>query len=400
MSENNKNSESKKTIRINTVSNDVYGLNNIGGNSKNKASNSRVSNDSKKVKQSPTTEKYVSSSEAIDKMLSLCKKFFVTGTIFIAATAIIVGGTIYFTGYDPIPIIEKHFIYASDTDDIQEDIVEMLPGLNTSKALISEDLFNDLYNFVSLDLAQVILDEELFRKGREDFNTKIAEFYSTQYQDAIVTDDVIYNALRDIYSTENRYPYSLTLTSVGKVMRDGKAVTKISVDINSVDDDLGFHVWNIALFLNNNKEIVDAKILAENKSLKNTRTPLSPSLSLITNGVDDSTIRTTKAFLKGMTNEALYNKIVASGKEFNQSQLKAFFSKLSLQDKDYEVLSEMFKVSKGVGSNFAITEVMATDFNGEPLTDIIISIKSNGNTYKYDLVYNRREKALVKVSTV
>ena len=60
----------------------------------------------------------------------------------------------------------------------------------------------------------------------------------------------------------------------------------------------------------------------------------------------------------------------------------------------------MFKVSKGVGSNFAITEVMATDFNGEPLTDIIISIKSNGNTYKYDLVYNRREKALVKVSTV
>jgi hypothetical protein len=175
-------------------------------------------------------------------------------------------------------------------------------------------------------------------------------------------------------------------------------MTKLSVDINAVDDDLGFHVWNIALFLNSDYKINEIKVLAENKTMKNTRTPLDPSLAVITNGINDSMVRSLNTFYKGMTNETLYNKLSAGSKSFSQSQLKAFFSKLNLQEKDYDVLTEMFELSRGNCSNFAITEVISTDFDGEPITDIIMSIQVGDDIYRYDLQYNRRDKALIAIA--
>ena len=153
-------------------------------------------------------------------------------------------------------------------------------------------------------------------------------------------------------------------------------------------------------FLNSDNKIEDVKLLAENKTLNNTRTPLDPSLSVITNGTNDNINRSVNTFLKGLTNENLYKKLVASDKPFNESQLKAFFSKLNISDINYDVLSEMFEISKGNGSNFSITEVLNTDFDGEPITDIILSIKSGEDVYKYDLQFNRREKVLVTISKV
>lgn len=399
MDYNKKNSSSfneKKSIKINTA--DVYSSgihNNVKSQNVNKNlnSNKNVShfNNSHRSKD-------VSSGEAIDKMISMGKSFFINGTIFIAVSTIAIGGTIFLTGYDPVPLIEKHFIYTSNKDNTEENIITKLTSLDISKDLPTEDIFSKYYDFVNVDLGDILLNEELFNQGRQAFNAEITKFYSENYITDIESDDVLYNALSNIYEGESRYPYSLSLTSIGKVVRNSKALTKLSVDINAVDDDLGFHVWNLALFMDNNGKITDIKVLAENKTLKNTRTPLSPSLSIITNGIKDSTTRSVNSFLKGITNENLYNKLAASGKSFNTAQLKAFFSKLNLNEIDYDTLSEMFEVSKGNGSNFAITEVISTDFDGEPITNIILSLKLDDYVYRYDLQYNRREKALIKVS--
>lgn len=379
-------SNEKKSIKIQTS--DVYSSDNLN----------RINTDSIRHTHVTPAKKEVSSSEAVDKMLSLGKSFFVNGTIFVAITTVFVGGTIFFTGYDPIPIIEKHFIYTSNDDGAEVDEIVKLTSLDLSKDLPSEDVFDTFYNMVNVDLGEVLLNQDLFYEGREAFNSQMGKFYSPEYLEQLSTNDILYNVLESIYEGENRYPYSTTLTSIGKVIRNSKPLTKLSIDINAVDDDLGFHVWNIALFLNSNNQITDVKVLAENKTLKNTRTPLSPSLAVITNGVKDSTARSVNTFLKDISNEGLYNKFIASSKSFNQSQLKAFFSKMNMQEKDYEVLSEMFKVSKGNGSNFAITEVISTDFDGEPITDIILSLKSGEETYRYDLQYNRRDKSIVKIS--
>lgn len=376
----------KKSIKIKTS--DVYNSDHMN----------RINADSTKHQPVAPAKKEVSSSEAIDKMLSIGKSFFVNGTIFVALTTIVVGGTIFFTGYDPIPIIEKHFIFTSKDEGAKAEDITKLTSLELSKDLPSEDVFNTFYDMINLEFGEVLLNQDLFYNGREAFNSQMSKFYSQEYLEQLATNDIIYNVLESIYEGENRYPYSTTLTSIGKVIRNSKSLTKLSVDINAVDDDLGFHIWNIALFLNSDNKIVDVKVLAENKTLKNTRTPLSPSLSIITNGVKDSTSRSVNTFLKDITNENLYNKLIASSKPFNQSQLKAFFSKLNMQEIDYEVLTEMFKISRGNGSNFAITEVISTDFDGEPITDIILSLKSGDETYRYDLQYNRRDKAISKIS--
>lgn len=376
----------KKSIKIKTS--DVYNSDHMN----------RINVDSTKHQPVAPAKKEVSSSEAIDKMLSIGKSFFVNGTIFVALTTIVVGGTIFFTGYDPIPIIEKHFIFTSKDEGAKAEDITKLTSLELSKDLPSEDVFNTFYDMINLEFGEVLLNQDLFYNGREAFNSQMSKFYSQEYLEQLATNDIIYNVLESIYEGENRYPYSTTLTSIGKVIRNSKSLTKLSVDINAVDDDLGFHIWNIALFLNSDNKIVDVKVLAENKTLKNTRTPLSPSLSIITNGVKDSTSRSVNTFLKDITNENLYNKLIASSKPFNQSQLKAFFSKLNMQEIDYEVLTEMFKISRGNGSNFAITEVISTDFDGEPITDIILSLKSGDETYRYDLQYNRRDKAISKIS--
>lgn len=376
----------KKSIKIKTS--DVYKSDHMN----------RINADSTKHQPVAPAKKEVSSSEAIDKMLSIGKSFFVNGTIFVALTTIVVGGTIFFTGYDPIPIIEKHFIFTSKDEGVKVEDITKLTSLELSKDLPSEDVFNTFYDMINLEFGEVLLNQDLFYNGREAFNSQMSKFYSQEYLEQLATNDIIYNVLESIYEGENRYPYSTTLTSIGKVIRNSKSLTKLSVDINAVDDDLGFHIWNIALFLNSDNKIVDVKVLAENKTLKNTRTPLSPSLSIITNGVKDSTSRSVNTFLKDITNENLYNKLIASSKPFNQSQLKAFFSKLNMQEIDYEVLTEMFKISRGNGSNFAITEVISTDFDGEPITDIILSLKSGDETYRYDLQYNRRDKAISKIS--
>lgn len=342
----------------------------------------------------------ISHTEALNKMVSLCKSFFINGTVFIAVATILIGAGVFFSGYDPIPLIEKHFIYTSKEEAKAEEAIVKLHSIDLSKQLQSEDTFSTLYDFVNVKLGEIILDKELYDSGLESFNQRLSQYSTIEYSGEMISNSVVYQMLNSIYSSTNRYPYSVTLTSIGSVTRNSSVLTKLSVDVNAVDDDLGFHVWNLAIFLNSDNKIHDVKLLAENKTLTNTRTPLDPALSVLTNGVNDNLSRTVNSFLKGITNESLYNKLNASAKPFNESQLKAFFSKLSLKDADYGVLSEMFKVSRGNGSNFAITEVISTDFDGEPITDVILSIKIGEEVYKYDLQYNRREKALVSISKV
>lgn len=396
------NNNEKKSIKINTA--DIYGSNSINpkrnpaSNNINFASNKNITQGkNNKNNNKVNTGKEVSTGEAIDKMISIGKSLFINGTIIIGISTVAIGGTVFFTGYDPIPIIEKNFIYKKGATALEENVITKLKGLDITKDLPTEDMFNKYYDFVNVDLGEIILDNTLFDLGSSAFNAQMSKFYAQSYIDTLSTNDVIYTALSNIYGSQNRYPYSVSLTSIGKTIRNSESVVKLSIDINAVDDDLGFHVWNIALFINNEGKIVDAKLLAENKTLKNTRTPLNPSLSIITNGIKDSTTRSVNTFLKGMTNEKLYNKTVASGKSFDNSQMKAFFSKLNLEEKDYKVLGEMFEVSKGNGSNFAITEVISTDFDGEPITNIILSLKSDDYTYRYDLEYNRRDKMLIGV---
>ena len=303
------------------------------------------------------------------------------------------------TNYNVFPVIEKIFVRDEDTEKVKETLIE-IQGLDLNKDIVTEEEFKTIKNRIDSEISSIILEETLFKEGQSAFNNKMEMFYTQGYMEKIITEDVLYNALKDIYGFDNRYPYSISLTSIGKVMKNNKPVTKVVVDINSVDDDRGFHVTSLAMFFNNKYEIEDMKLIFQNKDYINTRTPLDDEYSLITNSTSNIMVREINKFMKEFNNKALYDKIQISSLDINNSQLKSFFSNLHIEQKDYDVLSELFKLIKGNSRNLAIVEYMQTDFNVEATTSIIIGVKTTEKTYKYNLQFDRCAEKLICISKI
>lgn len=311
----------------------------------------------------------------------------------------ITGVGVLTTNYNVFPVIEKIFVRDENTEKVKETLME-IEGLDLYKDIVTEEEFKTIKNRIDSEISSIILEESLFKEGQSAFNNKMEMFYTQGYLDKTITEDVLYNALGEIYDFEYRYPYSVSLTSIGKVMRNNKAVTKAVVDINAVDDDRGFHVTSLAVFFNNKYEIQDMKLIFENKDYLNTRTPLDAEYSLVANSTSNIMVREINKFVKEFNNKALYDKIQISSLDINNSQLKSFFSNLDIEQKDYDVLSELFKLVKGNSRNFAVVEYMQTDFNAEATTSIIIGVKTTEKTYKYNLQFDRTTEKLVSISKI
>lgn len=345
-------------------------------------------------KEEPKREK-----TTIEKIASFLGSTYYNISKVLIFTVGITGVGLLVTNYNVFPVVEKIFVRDEDVEKAKETLVE-IQGLDLNKDIVTEEEFKTIKNRIDSEISSIILEESIFKEGQSAFNNKMKMFYTQGYLEKITTDDVLYNALSSIYDFDNRYPYSISLTSIGKVMRNNKPVTKVIVDINAVDDDRGFHVTSLAMFFNNKYEIQDMKLVFENKDYINTRTPLDAEYSLITNSTSNIMVREINKFIKDFNNKALYDKIQISSLDINNSQLKSFFSNLDIEQKDYDVLSELFKLIKGNTRNFAVVEYMQTDFDAEATTSIIIGVKTTEKTYKYNLQFDRCTENLISISKI
>lgn len=335
----------------------------------------------------------------LNKMLSFFGSLFFNVSGITILVIILVSGTVLFTGIDVIPIMEKIFIVDSELNSSSSQ-VEKMKGLDLSKDVVKEAELTSILDKVNNEMNDILTQRTIFDEGREAFNSKMKVFYSNEYSSAVITDDVLYNTLKDIYDVEYRYPYSVTVTSIGKVMKDGEPITKAIIDINSVDDDLGFHVWSLALFFNKKQEVESIKVISKDLDLKNTRTPLDTENSLIKDTVNTFMSKEVASFIKEFNNKGLYEKIKINTPEINESQQKAFFSKLRLEQKSYDVLGELFNNIQGDTSNLSVVEYINTDFGGNPITNIILGVKISDEVIKYNLEFNRDEQTLVNISKI
>lgn len=346
--------------------------------------------DDKDIKKEKTT---------IEKTVSFLGSMYYNISKTIILVVGITGIGLLVTNYNVFPVLEKVFVRDEGTEKVKETLIE-IQGLDFNKDIVTEEEFKTIKNRIDSEISPIILEKNLFNEGQDTFNNKMKMFYTQGYLEKIATDDVLYNTLAKIYNYDNRYPYSISVTSIGKVMKNNKATTKVVVDINAVDDDKGFHVTSLAMFFNSKYEIQDMKLIFENKDYVNTRTPLNTEYSLITNSVSNVMVREINKFTKDFNNKSLYDKIQISSLDINNSQLKSFFSNLDVEQKDYDVLTELFKLVKGNSKNFAIVEYMQTDFDVVPTTSIIIGVKTTEKTYKYNLQFDRESEKLVSISKV
>lgn len=326
----------------------------------------------------------------------------------VIVSSLTIGIGVLVTNYNVFPVIERFFVKEDGTEKVKESLIKT-KGLDLSKDVVGEEEFKTIYNKVMNEMAPNIIEEQLFNEGQASFNEKMKLFYSKSYEEKVITDDVLYNTLSNIYKFNYRRPDSVTLVSIGKVMRNENPITKAVLDINAVDDDLGFHVSSVALFFNSKQEIQDVKVIFEDKEYTNTRTPLKISTSsedywassLIEDTTNSFMNKEVNSFFKEFTNKALYDKIQISTLDLGNSQLKSFFSKLDIKDKDYDVLSELFMLIKGNTNNLSIFEYMATDLDvEEPKTNVILLVKTTEKTYKYSLNFDRLSKEIISITRV
>lgn len=326
----------------------------------------------------------------------------------VIVSSLTIGIGVLVTNYNVFPVIERFFVKEYGTEKVKESLIKT-KGLDLSKDVVGEEEFKTIYNKVMNEMAPNIIEEQLFNEGQASFNEKMKLFYSKSYEEKVITDDVLYNTLSNIYKFNYRRPDSVTLVSIGKVMRNENPITKAVLDINAVDDDLGFHVSSVALFFNSKQEIQDVKVIFEDKEYTNTRTPLKISTSsedywassLIEDTTNSFMNKEVNSFFKEFTNKALYDKIQISTLDLGNSQLKSFFSKLDIKDKDYDVLSELFMLIKGNTNNLSIFEYMATDLDvEEPKTNVILLVKTTEKTYKYSLNFDRLSKEIISITRV
>lgn len=334
-----------------------------------------------------------------EKVTSFLGSIYYNISKIVLITVTLTGVGVLVTNYNVFPVLEKIFVKEEGSEKVKETLVEM-EGLDFNKDSVTEEEFNTIYNRVNSEISSVVLERSLFGEGRQAFNEKMNLFYSQAYSEKTSTEDVLYNVIENIYGYSHRYPYSIAITSVGKVMKNNKPVTKVIVDINAVDDDMGFHVSSVAMFFNNKYEIQDIKTVFEAKDYVNTRTPLDLEYSLIKNSTVNTMSKEVNKFLKEFNNRALYDKIQISSIDINNSQLKSFFSNLDIENKDYDVLKELFTLIKGDSKNLAIVEYMQTDFDAVPLTSIILGVKTTEKTYKYNLQFDRNNEKLESISKV
>ena len=311
----------------------------------------------------------------------------------------LVGGWVFVTNYNVFPVIEKIFVRDEGSEKVKETLIP-IKSLDFNKDTVKEEEFKEIKKKIDSEISSIILERSLFDEGQESFNNQMKTFYTQKYVGKNATDDVLYNALSRIYASKNKYPYSVSLTSIGKIMKNDVPVTKAVIDINAVDDDRGFHVTSIALFMNDKYEIDDMKVIFEDKDYINTRTPLDADYSLITNSSATNMVREVNKFYKEFTNKSLYDKLQISAIDVTGSQLKSFLTNIDIKEKDYDVLSELFKLIKGNSNNLSIIEYMQTDFEAMPINSIIFAVKTTEKVYKYNLEFNRNSEELITISKV
>lgn len=335
----------------------------------------------------------------IEKVLSFLGNMYYNISKLIILSVIVTTVGVLVTNYNVFPVIEKIFIKPEDSESIKESLVK-IEGLNLNTDIVSEEEFKNIKSKIDSDISTIILEQSLYKEGRASFNNKMKAFYTTDYYEKTNTDDKLYNALGNIYDFEHRYPYSISVTSIGKIMKNDKPITKAVVDINAVDDDKGFHVTSIAFMFNDKYEIQDMDVIFEGKEYLQTRTPLDIEYSLINSATSNIMTREVNRFKKDFMNKALYDKIQLGALDINNLQLKSFFSNLKIEQKDYDVLAELFKLVKGNSNNFAIVEYIETDFDVKAITNIVIAVKTTEKVYKYNLEFDRSKEKLISISNM
>lgn len=279
--------------------------------------------------------------------------------------------------------------------------IKQVKGLELGKSEINADTIAGFSSYFN-EFKDKLADDKSFDESQNKYMQGLKDYLNYDYfidMSSNKKENVFVNVLKDIHSDKNRHIYSITLVGLGKAVEDNVELYKAVVDVNAVDDNIGFHVQRLNVYMGADKKIFKAEKDGILHDQANTTSPLTGK-SVIDGSTNKEFEGELNLLIKNMKNKSLYNKIGAGTLNVDSSEWKAFASKLNIKEPDVVALYDMFKQGKGEFNSWGVVSFINTDIEVSPMTTYTIDVADETNVASYKIDFNRTNNKILKVSKV
>lgn len=279
--------------------------------------------------------------------------------------------------------------------------IKQVKGIVLEKSEINTDTIDSFTKYFS-EFKDKFSDDKTYDESKNKYMQGLKDYLNDDYFVDMASnkkENVFADVIKDIHSQENRHINSITLVGLGKAVEGNTEVYKATIDVNGADDDIGFHVQRLHVYVGEDKKIVKAEKEGILHDQANTTTPLTGK-SIISGNTNKEFQGELNLLVKSMKNKNLYNKIGEGKLNVDSSEWKAFASKLNIKEPDVVALYDMFKQGKGEFSSWGVVEFTNTDIDVNAVTSYTISIADETKVSSYKVDFRRASNKILKVSKI
>jgi hypothetical protein len=279
--------------------------------------------------------------------------------------------------------------------------IKQVKGLDLGKSEISSDTIASFTSYFN-EFKDKLADDKSYDESKNKYMQGMKDYLNYDYfidMSSNKKENVFSDVLKDIHSKEHRHINSITLVGLGKAVEDNVELYKAIIDVNSVDDNIGFHTQRLNVYLGEDKKIYKAEKDGILHDQANSTAPLTGK-SIIDGSTNKEFQGELNLLVKNMKNKSLYNKIGEGTLNVDSSEWKAFATKLNIKEPDVVVLYDMFKQGKGEFSSWGVVDFANTDMDVSAITSYTINIANENKVSVYKIEFKRSSNKILRVSKV
>ena len=284
-------------------------------------------------------------------------------------------------------------------ESVNLDIIENIDGMIYSMYKKCSNYEFYINNFNNKD----VFYEEIKKYINEDVLEKIKE------------QNDIKQSIDNIFEKENTSFYDTQIVSYNNKYNN----KYFEFEIICINNEIEFLIEYIQVYINDENEIIDIKLLGELEKFENTTKPLNKNSLLNEENIHKDFLNIYKEFTNNLKNTTLYekynlasnNSILLTDEEQNitQEQIdsKEYLEKMELQvnnliknlnsSLDNEILKKFFLCGEGSFKNTFITEFQIEDYNGLATSTYIVSSVSNGELFTFEITFDRIKNEITNI---
>ena len=282
----------------------------------------------------------------------------------------------------------EKFVLEGETEEEDIELEEVTNCINLEELNKLTQNVNGLFDLI---YGKEYYYENYYDLERYFENTK--DFFTDEYYKNLLENknNDLKKIADNIYSKENQlYKQTEIIEFEGNV--DERYVV---IEIAYLNDSKSFIVDRIKLNIDDECRISNSEIISQGEVVDNTTKALSADDSILNNNEVDNFRKVFSNFLGNMYNEELYENIED---EESQLELTSLIENLNLENKDSEVLKNLFLAGRGTFKNYYITKVYLEDKDALAKSIFTVSFVNGSNVKEFKVYFSRINQSITSIS--